>query len=98
MKEADFKKKVMKDLKNLPSSWWFVKEALAIRGIPDVIGCLNGRLIALELKRDSQAAKGGHVLQRRVLSLIRRAGGIGELIHPEIWDSFYARLKNLENY
>lgn len=64
-------------LKKLPRSWWFKPPTLSIRGIPDVIGCLDGRLIALECKRrGARADPSREKLQRYVCGKIRDAGGI----------------------
>ena len=95
MLESKFKAIVTKRLKPIPDLYFFVKEALALRGIPDVVGCYKGRFFAWELKRDSKEASkktGRIVLQRYTLQLIREAGGIGEIVHP---DNFEEKLKQL---
>ena len=45
-----------------------------MRGVPDIVGCFNGRFFALEVKRP----KGGRlsVIQKHVIGLIAGAGGI----------------------
>lgn len=73
-------------LKDLPDTWHFTKEALALRGLPDIIGCSRGQFFAWELKRDHKEANkktGRIVLQRYILSLINKAGGIGRIVHPD---------------
>lgn len=73
----------------------FTKEALSLRGLPDIIGCYQGRFFAWELKRDKKEASkktGRIVLQKHILGLIRKAGGIGEIVHP---DNFQQKLKEL---
>lgn len=84
--EATFKKRVKRKLDAQDDLYYFVKEALALRGIPDIIGCYRGRFFAWELKRSEQEAKkktGRIVLQRHVINTIRKAGGIGEIVYPE---------------
>lgn len=84
--EHSFQKKVKARLKAVPELYHFTKEAAAIRGIPDLIGCYRGRFFAWELKRSAKEAaklKGRIALQRHVLSLIRKAGGIGRIVHPD---------------
>lgn len=84
--ENKFKQQVKRELDKLPFTYYFIKEAKAIRGIPDVVGCCNGRLFGWELKRSySEASKrtGRIVLQRYVLDKINAAGGIGRIVHPD---------------
>ncbi len=58
MLEATFKRSLMKKLRTIPRSWFFSKEALAIRGIPDIIGIVDGTFVALEVKRsEGEASK-----------------------------------------
>lgn len=51
----------------------------SIRGTPDIIMCLNGKFIAIELKIDDEAP---NALQRAKLDHIERAGGIALAITP----------------
>ena len=84
--EHSFQKKVKKRLQNCEGVWHFTKEALSLRGLPDIIGCYRGRLFAWELKRDHKEASkqtGRIVLQRYILSQICKAGGIGRIVHPD---------------
>jgi penicillin-binding protein-related factor A (putative recombinase) len=77
---------VKRRLDAVPNLYYFVKEALALRGIPDIIGCYQGRFFAWELKRSKKEAQkktGRIVLQRHILKIIRKAGGIGEVVHPD---------------
>lgn len=90
MLEHKFQKQVKKRLNQIPNCWHFTKEALSLRGLPDIIGCCNGRFFAWELKRSEREASkrtGRIVLQRHILGLIRKAGGIGEIVHPENLES-----------
>lgn len=84
--ESTFQKKVKKKLKELDGCFHFTKEALALRGLPDLIGVYKGRFFAWELKRSRQEAakKVGRIrLQRHILKQIQRAGGIGRIVHPD---------------
>ena len=47
-------------------------------GIPDIIGCLHGRYIAIECKAGNNKPT---QLQLRELELIHRAGGVALIIH-----------------
>lgn len=88
MLEKDFQRRVKKKLKEA-GVFHFVKEAKSLRGLPDIVGCYNGRFFGWELKRSAQEARkrtGRIVLQRHILSQIRKHGGIGEIVHPDNLD------------
>ena len=78
--ETKFKEKVVIRLKRVPKCWFFKTQLLALIGIPDIIGCVNGRFFAWELKvgRNTATKK-----QKLVLAMIRKAGGIGSVVKPE---------------
>ncbi len=98
--EATFKKKVKRKLDAVPDLYYFVKEALALRGIPDIIGCYRGKFFAWELKRSYAETKkktGRIVLQIHVLNLINKAGGIGCLVCPENLDEKLKELLELSS-
>lgn len=93
--ETRFKHKVKALLKPLPNSWWLLTQMLALVGIPDIIGCVAGRFVALELKKSRKEAekKHGRVrLQGHILMLIRNAGGYAEFVYPENWDEIHRDL------
>lgn len=95
--EHDFQKKVKARLKAEPFLYEFTKEAAALRGIPDIIGCYKGRFFAWELKRSAKESRkltGRIALQRHVLRLIQKAGGIGRLVHPDNFEECLAELLN----
>lgn len=88
-------KKVIQRLKNLHRCRYFVKEAKAIRGIPDIVGCLNGIHFELEVKRSEKEIKGKtgrHILQERNLYLVEQAGGFARFIYPENFDEVFEDL------
>lgn len=76
----------MKKLKAIPDSYFFSKEAGAIRGISDIIGCINGRFIALEVKKsldESKKYSPRNALQDKFLADIKKIGGRAYKIFPE---------------
>ena len=96
--ESQFKKRVKADLDQLPECYYFVKEALALRGIADIIGCVNGCFFALELKRDKKQAEkkiGRIMLQRHYLKKVKQSGGYGVITFPDIWTYTLQELKGL---
>lgn len=85
-READYKRKLLKKLKAIPCSYWFSKEAGSIRGISDIIGCINGIFVALEVKRSLEEAKkysSRTALQDKFLADIVKVKGIAYKIYPE---------------
>jgi len=98
MLEKDFQKKVKKYIDGLNKGWFFTKEALAIRGIPDIIGLVNGRFVALELKRSIKEANkntGRIVLQKFIIKKVINCGGYATLVYPENWEDIQEELRNL---
>lgn len=96
--ESTFQRKFKKRLDELPNSVFFVKEAGSIRGISDIIGCCNGRFVALELKRSMREASkktGRIVLQRHFLTKISRADGFSAMVYPENADYIFNLLESM---
>lgn len=84
--EKTFENKVKKFLKSKGA--WYVKyfaNAYTPSGIPDILVCLNGYFIAIEVK-----AENGRVseLQKYNLNKIARSGGIGIILYPSGFDNF----------
>ena len=52
--ETIFKEKVLEELRKMKNSYWIKIQQLSIRGVPDIIGVVNGRFVALELKKSHQ--------------------------------------------
>jgi hypothetical protein len=78
--ESKFKDKLKKFLNEVPFCYHFTKEAMAIRGIPDLIGHIDGKFFALECKA-SESSKVDE-LQLYHIGRIIRCGGYAEIIHP----------------
>jgi penicillin-binding protein-related factor A (putative recombinase) len=86
---------VLKDINGL---YFFVKEAAAIRGIPDIIICYHGRFIAWELKRSQKVAESwrdGHELQKYNIKKINESGGIARIVYPENFQECLDELMSL---
>lgn len=91
--ETKFKEKVLPRLRDLPISWWFKSQQVALRGIPDILGVLSSNFVALELKatpRDKPTA-----LQVKVLRDIELAGGFARVVHPENFEKVFDDLRLL---
>jgi len=91
--ETLFKERIAPKLKALPNSWWFKTQQVALRGIPDFVGVVNGRFVALELKKSANAP--ASKLQAYILLKISKAGGIGRFVTPENWEAVFADLEKI---
>jgi len=104
--EKNFKAYVLKRLK-AAGIYHFVKEAAALRGIPDIIGsCLSpsGKFFGWELKRSKDEVyykskkgmklTGRTALQWHNIQKIRKSGGIGEFVYPENFEEKFQELLN----
>ena len=78
MKESSVQKKIIDYLHSLGA--YTVKVIQANKaGVPDIIACLDGKFIALEVKRDNKAREISDVrqpLQDRNIKQIKNANGI----------------------
>jgi penicillin-binding protein-related factor A (putative recombinase) len=94
--EAQFKIKVRMRLDRLgPDCFYFVKEAMALRGLADIYGCYKGVFFAWELKsclKVSQHKRDGYELQKYNLERAAKAGGIGRVVYPENFDECFNEL------
>lgn len=93
--ETKFKNKIRPALDELPNSFWVKIQMLSIMGIPDFIGCIRGRFVALELKKSEKVAKtksAQSTLQGYILEKIRKAGGVAVIVYPENWLEIYGNL------
>ena len=91
--ETIFRAKVRAKLDLIPNAWFESIQQKAIQGTPDLLGCINGRFVALELK--SHAAAKVSALQELKLQKIASAGGVGFVVDPSNWEETYNVLKHL---
>jgi hypothetical protein len=52
--EGLLKDRVLADLRQLPKTYARKIQQVSRRGIPDILACVNGNFVALELKRDAK--------------------------------------------
>ena len=91
--ETLFKEKVFKDLSTLEGSWFFKSQEVAQRGIPDVIMCVKGTFVAIELKKDAHAKIDS--LQTWTLRKIGSTGALALVAYPENWDEILTQIKEI---
>lgn len=95
--ETLFRKRVIADLKKLPL-YFFPIQQISLRGDPDYILCVKGKMVGLELKKDALSKP--MPLQLHKLRLIEAAGGYGLVAYPENWEnvlSFISKLSKDKN-
>lgn len=91
--ETNLKDRVRKKFKLLPNTWFEKINQVSVRGIPDIIMCVNGHFVGIELKRDDGEAPAS--LQRYKLKNIKKSGGITFVLTPENFEEAYQFLFNL---
>lgn len=89
--EKQFEKQVREFLKTLPNQWNFkvFGNAFQESGIPDIVGCINGRFIGLEIKSSRGKASD---LQLYKIDLINKAGGYAAVVSPKNWEEVKSKL------
>lgn len=78
-----------------PQAGWFFKVwggGFQKAGIPDLLMCVNGFFIAVELKGETGAASG---LQRLNTARINAANGIGLILYPGGFEDFKEMVKEV---
>lgn len=84
--EKNFENKIKKFLKD--NGCWYVKffaNRMTKSGIPDILACVNGHFVAIEVK--AQNGKPSD-LQLYNVKKIREAGGVAIILYPDSFDEF----------
>lgn len=92
--ERSFQSRVIKDLKKVEGLYFFKKEAAAIRGLPDILICYQGKFVAWELKRDARAKPS--VLQSYNVDRINACGGVALVVYPENYRKAFLDLTGID--
>jgi hypothetical protein len=91
--EARFYARIKPVLEALPNCHMYRITQVSVRGTPDILMCLNGFFVSLELKR-SVGAKTTK-LQARNLFLDHVCGGYSAVAYPENWHYILADLHRI---
>lgn len=86
MNEKPFENKIKKYLKD--NNCWFIKiwgGGFQRAGIPDLLTCISGRFVAIEVKGSNGEPS---ELQKWNIRKIKESGGIGVILYPEDWENF----------
>ena len=95
--EKRVKDKVVKQLKMLGSSVYYFFPATGgygRSGVPDIVGCYNGRFFAIECKAGKNTTT---ALQQKELAAIGVAGGIPWVVNEDNVDSVGLVVSSLGN-
>lgn len=93
--EKKFKEEVLRFLKGLPYTWAEKISQMQISGTPDILACIRGHFVAIELKAKRNAAVTR--LQSYNLARISDAEGISILASPDNWHEIKPILEELSN-
>jgi hypothetical protein len=88
--ETTFKEQVLKDLKAFPNGYFEKIQQVGKRGTPDIIGCLNGYCVVLELKKDAKSKP--DKLQQHKMNKYQKACALVFTPCPENWNEIYKNL------
>lgn len=94
MREKEFENKIKSYLKE--RGHWYVKffaNSYTRRGIPDILTCVNGKFVAIEVKNETGRPS---PLQIREINLIKDAGGIAVILKPNEFESFKTLIEDIE--
>lgn len=92
-KESNFQTKIIKYLESQGA--YVIKynaSGISKTGVPDLLACVNGKFIAIEVKAPNGIAS---KLQEYNLKQIQKAGGIGLILYPKGFDEFKKIIENI---
>lgn len=72
-------------------------QQMTIRGTPDILACINGRFVAIELK-NSESEKPDKLQEYKLLQ-IKKADGLSYVVYPENFEKMKKQiLKDVATY
>lgn len=92
--EKEFENQIKKFLSSLPKCWFYKNWSgpYSKLGIPDIIACINGNFVALEVKAENGRAS---ELQKRNIRLINECKGQAYIVYPKDFEELKERLIEL---
>jgi hypothetical protein len=91
--ETNLKERVLKRIKELPYTWVYKTNDVSRRGIPDILLCVRGNFIAIELKKSEKDYP--DPLQEHNLTRIGASGGVALVCHPKNLDAIMVLLSDI---
>lgn len=94
--EKSFENRIKNYLK--AHNCWYVKyfaNRMTRSGVPDILACINGFFVAIEVKASNGRPSDLQVWNR---DQIRKAGGISIIVYPDQWEDFQLLIQDLIHY
>lgn len=95
MTEKQYENKIKKWLKD--NSCWYIKYwgggQFTKAGVPDLLCCINGRFVAIEVKSETGTASD---LQVYNIGKIISSGGVGIITKPSDWEQLKKMLEKIK--
>jgi Holliday junction resolvase len=91
--ETRFRRRLVKELQKLPRVMLFSIQQAGIRGTPDILACVNGVFVAIEVK--ASLISKPSALQSYNIQKIKEACGVGMVIFPENFASQLELIKEI---
>lgn len=92
--EAKVKAKVTATLKAYGAYYFYpVTSGYGVSGVPDIVGCVNGKFFAIECKAKSNKPT---MLQERNMQRIRDCGGVAIVVNEENLNDVQEMLTQLQ--
>ncbi len=91
--EKNFENKIKQHLKN--EGCWYVKyfaNRMTRTGVPDILACVNGYFVAIEVKADKGKPSELQLWNREQ---IRKANGIAIVAYPNQWEELKLLIEDL---
>lgn len=91
--EKLFETKIKNYLRSL--GIWHVKffaNGYTRRGIPDILACVNGKFVAIEVKSENGKPS---ALQTKNIEMIQESGGIAVVLYPDDFEDFKLMIESL---
>jgi len=93
--ESLVKKKVVEVLKQRGAYYFYpVTGGYGASGVPDIVACVNGRFLGIEVKADAKK-RGPTALQQKNLRQINETGGVGVVIDANNLDELSEVMERL---
>lgn len=93
MREKDYENKIKKFIESV-GGWWvkFHGNAFTRDGVPDLLCCINGKFLAIEVKRDDgEPSK----IQLHEIEEIKKAGGFAGVYYPKDFDRLKEEIRGV---
>jgi hypothetical protein len=88
-RETSFKETVLEEMREYEPVWCEKIQQRSIRGTPDILACLSGNFVGIELKVDDEPTP----LQAHKLRSIMLAGGTALSVTPSTWGDTWKFLR-----